>query len=269
MNGVGAKVDRVLMGIRTARLHGLPVKVNAVIQRGVNEAEVLPLVRMARQEGVVMRFIEYMDVGETNGWDMKDVVSMAEILETIREEFPLEPVAPKDPGEVAKRFRLADGSAEIGIISSVTQPFCGGCQRLRLSADGKLFTCLFAAEGQDVKNMLRTEPDHAVLRGMVEADRALADRPRDLNQSNKRFHRQMHRASHNRYLDQMLQGMRRSLALLSTTTLAVPGRGAASVAEHDAIIRAIEARDEDGAEAAARLHISNAFVSRLKIIAEG
>ena len=169
MNGVGAKVDRVLMGIRTARLHGLPVKVNAVIQRGVNEAEVLPLVRMARQEGVVMRFIEYMDVGETNGWDMKDVVSMAEILETIREEFPLEPVAPKDPGEVAKRFRLADGSAEIGVISSVTKPFCSGCQRLRLSADGKLFTCLFSAAGHDVKSLLRKEPDDEVLRGMVSA----------------------------------------------------------------------------------------------------
>jgi cyclic pyranopterin phosphate synthase len=169
MNGVGAKVDRVLMGIRTARLHGLPVKVNAVIQRGVNEAEVLPLVRMARQEGVVMRFIEYMDVGETNGWEMKDVVSMAELLETIGAEFPLEPVAPKDPGEVAKRFRLADGSAEIGFISSVTQPFCSGCQRLRLSADGKLFTCLFSAAGHDVKGLLRKEPDDEVLRGMVSA----------------------------------------------------------------------------------------------------
>jgi cyclic pyranopterin phosphate synthase len=169
MNGVGAKVDRVLMGIRTARLHGLPVKVNAVIQRGVNEAEVLPLVRMARQEGVVMRFIEYMDVGETNGWAMKDVVSMAELLETIGAEFPLEPVAPKDPGEVAKRFRLADGSAEIGFISSVTQPFCSGCQRLRLSADGKLFTCLFSAAGHDIKSLLRKEPDDEVLRGMVSA----------------------------------------------------------------------------------------------------
>ena len=109
----------------------------------------------------------------------------------------------------------------------------------------------------------------AVLRGMVEADRALAGRPGELAQANKRFHRQMHRASHNRYLNQMLQGMRRSLALLSTTSLAAPGRGAESVAEHDAIIRAIETRDEDAAEAAARRHISNAYVSRLKIIAEG
>jgi len=109
----------------------------------------------------------------------------------------------------------------------------------------------------------------AVLRGMVEADRALAGRPGELARANKRFHRQMHRASHNRYLDQMLQGMRRSLALLSTTSLSAPGRGAASVAEHDAIVRAIEARDEDAAETAARRHISNAYVSRLKVIAEG
>jgi DNA-binding GntR family transcriptional regulator len=109
----------------------------------------------------------------------------------------------------------------------------------------------------------------AVLRGMVEADRALAGRPGELARANKRFHRQMHRASHNRYLDQMLQGMRRSLALLSTTSLGVPGRGEASIAEHDAIIRAIETRDEDAAEAAARLHISNAYFSRLRVIAGG
>lgn len=109
----------------------------------------------------------------------------------------------------------------------------------------------------------------AVLRGMVEADRALVDQPQALSQANKRFHRQLHRASHNRYLNRMLQDMRRSLALLSQTTLAVPGRGAESVAEHDAIVRAIEARDPEAAEAAARRHISNAYVSRLKIIAEG
>lgn len=167
MNGVGAKIDRVLAGIRAARLHGLPVKLNAVIQRGVNESEVLPLVRMAREEGVVMRFIEYMDVGESNGWEMKDVVPMAELLATIEAEFPLEPLDPNEPGEVAKRFRLVDGSAEIGMISSVTQPFCEGCQRLRLSADGKLFTCLFAESGQDVKNLMRRESDDEALRTII------------------------------------------------------------------------------------------------------
>lgn len=168
MNGVGAKVDRVLAGIRTAQMHGLPVKVNAVIQRGVNEGEVLPLVRMAREEGVTMRFIEYMDVGETNGWEMKDVVSAKEILEAIGGEFPLERVDPLDPGEVAKRFRLADGSGEIGIISSVTQPFCTGCQRMRLSAEGKLYTCLFAAAGTDVKEVLRDGSDDDAVRRAVE-----------------------------------------------------------------------------------------------------
>ena len=157
MNGVGARIDRVLAGIRAARLHDLPVKVNAVIQRGVNEQEILPLVRFAREEGVTVRFIEYMDVGETNGWELRDVVPMDEILTTIADAFPLEPLDPAEPGEVAKRFRLADGSAEIGIISSVTKPFCGGCQRLRLSADGQLFTCLFASEGDDVKHILRGE----------------------------------------------------------------------------------------------------------------
>jgi GTP 3',8-cyclase len=167
MNGVGAKVNRVLTGIRTARLHGLPVKINAVIQRGINESEILPLVRMAREEGVVMRFIEYMDVGETNGWAMKDVVPMAELLETIQSEFPLEALDPTEPGEVAKRYRLSDGSAEIGVISSVTKPFCRGCQRLRLSADGKLFTCLFAAAGHDVKDLLRHEASDEDLRSFV------------------------------------------------------------------------------------------------------
>jgi cyclic pyranopterin phosphate synthase len=167
MNGVGAKVDRVLTGIRTARLHGLPVKLNAVIQRGVNESEILPLVRMAQEEDIIMRFIEYMDVGESNGWNMKDVVPMAEILEIVQAEHPLEALPPNNPGEVAKRFRLTDGSAEIGIISSVTQPFCSGCQRLRLSADGKLFTCLFAAEGQDVRELMRQEADDEALGSII------------------------------------------------------------------------------------------------------
>jgi DNA-binding GntR family transcriptional regulator len=136
---------------------------------------------------------------------------------------------------------------------------------------GELYEVRAVVEGLAARLAARhAAPEEIViLRQMVEADRALVDRPRELSQANKRFHRMMHRASHNRYLDQMLQGMRRSLALLSTTTLAVPGRGAASVAEHDAIIRAIETRDEDVAEAAARLHISNAYASRLKIISGG
>jgi cyclic pyranopterin phosphate synthase len=167
MNGVGAKVDRVLTGIRAASLHGLPVKVNAVIQRGVNEGEILPLVRMAREEGVIMRFIEYMDVGETNGWEMQEVVPASEVLAVVGSEFPLERIEPVDAGEVAKRFRLVDGTGEVGVISSVTQPFCAGCRRLRLSAEGKLYTCLFATEGTDVKEILRDGSDDDAVRCRV------------------------------------------------------------------------------------------------------
>ncbi len=136
---------------------------------------------------------------------------------------------------------------------------------------GELYEVRAVVEGLAARLAARhaAPEETAVLRGMVEADRALAGRPRELSQANKRFHRQLHRASHNRYLDRMLQDMRRSLALLSTTTLAVPGRGAELVGEHDAIIRAVEARDEDAAEAAARRHISNAYMSRLKITAGG
>jgi DNA-binding GntR family transcriptional regulator len=136
---------------------------------------------------------------------------------------------------------------------------------------GELYEVRAVVEGLAARLAARhAAPEEiAVLRAMVDADRALVDRPGELSRANKRFHRQLHRASHNRYLNQMLQGMRRSLALLSSTTLAVPGRGAESVVEHDAIIRAIEARDEDGAELAARRHISNAYVSRLKITAAG
>lgn len=167
MNGVGAKVDRVLAGIQMAQLHGLPVKLNAVIQRGINEQEVLPLIRMARRDGAVMRFIEYMDVGETNGWETKDVVPTGELLEMIGEEFPFEDIEADDPGEVARRYRFTDGGGEFGMISSVTRPFCGGCQRLRLSADGKLFTCLFSAAGHNVKGLLRQSQDDDLLRKMV------------------------------------------------------------------------------------------------------
>ncbi len=114
-----------------------------------------------------MRFIEYMDVGETNGWEMKDVVPAADIVAAVEKEFPLEKLEPNEPGEVAKRFRLLDGSAEIGVISSVTQPFCTGCQRLRLSAEGKLHTCLFSAAGTDVKEVLRDGSDGESLRKLV------------------------------------------------------------------------------------------------------
>ena len=155
MNGVGAKVERVMAGVDAALTHGLPVKVNAVIQRGVNEQEILPLVRWGRDYGVTVRFIEYMDVGETNGWKMGEVVSVKEIVETVASEFAIESVEAGYRGEVAGRWRFTDGKGELGVIASVTKPFCGDCTRIRLSAEGRLFTCLFAGEGREVKSLLR------------------------------------------------------------------------------------------------------------------
>jgi len=126
-----------------------------VVKRGVNEHGVVPMARHFRGSGRIVRFIEYMDVGHTNGWRMDDVVPAAEIVAMIDAEMGLEPVAPNYPGEVVERWRYSDGSGEIGVIASVTRPFCGGCTRARLSADGKLFTCLFATEGHDLRALLR------------------------------------------------------------------------------------------------------------------
>jgi len=153
-------VAEVLAGIRAAGAVGLgPIKINCVVRRNVNEHAVLELARHFRGTGHVLRFIEYMDVGITNGWQVDEVVSAKEILERLDREEPLVPVAPNYTGEVAKRFRYADGSGEIGVIASVTEPFCGSCARLRLSADGQLFTCLFARSGHDLKSLLRAEAD--------------------------------------------------------------------------------------------------------------
>lgn len=163
MNGVGAKVDRVLAGISAAQTFGLPVKINSVIQRGVNESEILPLARWAQAQGVNLRYIEFMDVGETNRWDQSQVVSADEIIRVLESEHELIPVAPTHPGETAKRWRHAGGSGEIGIIASVSKPFCSDCSRLRLSADGHVFTCLFAAQGHDLRPMLRGGCDNELL----------------------------------------------------------------------------------------------------------
>ena len=156
MNGIGAKVERVLDGIEAAKTFGLPVKVNAVIQRGVNEGEILPLARWAKRASVDLRYIEYMDVGETNGWKLEEVVSGAEILEILSNEFELVERDAAYRGEVAMHWRHGDEMSEIGLIQSVTQPFCRDCQRLRLSADGKIFTCLFATSGHDLRGVLRS-----------------------------------------------------------------------------------------------------------------
>ena len=155
MNDVEFPVQQVLDGIEAAAEAGLPVKVNAVVKRGANDGDVLALAEHFRGSGHVLRFIEYMDVGSTNGWRLEDVVSAEEIVERISEQWPLEPVAAERPDVTASRWRYLDGRGEIGVIASVTQPFCGGCSRARLSAEGRLYTCLFAARGHDLRAPLR------------------------------------------------------------------------------------------------------------------
>ena len=158
MNDVDFPVARVLEGMDAADAVGLgPVKVNMVVKRGVNDSSILPMARFFREKGYILRFIEYMDVGHTNGWRMDDVVPAAEIIKTISAEMPLEPIEPNYKGEVAERWRYKDGSGEVGVIASVTQAFCGTCTRARLSAEGKLYTCLFAVKGFDFRAMLRSE----------------------------------------------------------------------------------------------------------------
>src|SRR5262245_2223046 len=156
MNDVDFPVARVLGAIDAAADAGLPVKVNVVVKRGLNEASVLDIARRFRGTGHTVRFIEFMDVGATNGWRLDDVVPAAEIGRTIRAELPLAPVDPAYRGEVAERYRYLDGAGEVGVIASVTQPFCGDCTRGRISADGKLYTCLFAVRGHDLRSILRS-----------------------------------------------------------------------------------------------------------------
>lgn len=160
MNDVGFPVGTVLEAIEVAAAAGLgPIKVNAVIKRGVNEHAVLDMARHFKGSGHIVRFIEFMDVGNTNGWRLDDVVPAAEMIEAIHAELPLEPVPPNYPGEVANRFRYIDGDGEVGVIASVTQPFCGSCTRARVSAEGSLYTCLFASGGTSLREVIRSGGD--------------------------------------------------------------------------------------------------------------
>jgi GTP 3',8-cyclase len=160
--------DIVLEAIDAAAAAGLtPVKINCVVQRGVNDHTIVDLARHFRGTGHVVRFIEFMDVGTLNGWDMSQVVTAAEIIDTIGAEFPLEPIGANYVGEVAKRWRYTDGSGEIGIIASVSQPFCGDCSRARLSTEGKLVTCLFAADGLDLRGPMRAGASDDELKGLI------------------------------------------------------------------------------------------------------
>ncbi len=169
LNDVDFPVDRVLEGIEAAAAAGLRVKVNAVVKRGANDDGVVALAERFRGTGHVLRFIEYMDVGHSNGWRLDDVVPAAEIVERIGAVWPLEPVEAARPDETARRWRYRDGAGEIGVIASVTEPFCGGCSRARLSAEGKLFTCLFAVKGHDLREPLRTGASDEELAAAIRA----------------------------------------------------------------------------------------------------
>jgi GTP 3',8-cyclase len=168
LNDVAFPVSRVVAGIEAAQREGLgPIKVNMVVRRGVNEESILPMARFARERDLILRFIEYMDVGHTNGWRLEEVVPAAEVVALIDAHLPLEPVAPLYEGEVADRWRYRDGRGEIGVISSVSQPFCSTCTRARLTAEGQLFTCLFGIRGTDLRAPLRAGRDDEELAGIL------------------------------------------------------------------------------------------------------
>jgi GTP 3',8-cyclase len=169
LNDVDFPAGRVLEGIAAAAAAGLPVKVNCVVKRGVNDGEVMALAEHFKGTGHTLRFIEYMDVGHSNGWRLDDVVPAAEIVGAIGAAFDIEPIDPAYPGEVARRYRYLDGSGEFGVISSVTQPFCGACTRARLSAEGKLYTCLFAVRGHDLRAVIRGGAANEELAAAVQA----------------------------------------------------------------------------------------------------
>ena len=178
MNDVGFPVAKVLEGIENAERAGLlPIKVNMVVQRGVNDHDIVPMAAHFRGTDHIVRFIEYMDVGNSNGWRLDQVVPSREVMERIDAHWPLEPAQANYRGEVATRYLYRDGAGELGLISSVTEPFCGTCTRARLSAEGKLFTCLFASAGHDLRARLRAgEPDEAIRRALMDVWSRRSDR---------------------------------------------------------------------------------------------
>jgi cyclic pyranopterin phosphate synthase len=186
MNDADFPVAKVIEGIETAAAEGLaPVKINMVVKRGTNDQDIVAMARRWRGTAHIIRFIEYMDVGSSNGWRMDDVVPSAEVIGRINELWPLEPIDPNYPGEVAERWRYADGAGEIGVISSVTQAFCASCNRMRLSTEGSLYTCLFATSGHDLKALLRGGASDEAIRDEIAALwQAREDRYSEIRTSN-------------------------------------------------------------------------------------
>jgi cyclic pyranopterin phosphate synthase len=185
MNDVDFPVDRVLEGIDAAATAGLsPVKINVVIKRGLNEGDIVPMAGHFRGSGHILRFIEYMDVGSTNGWRLDDVVPAKEVVAAVDSNWPLEPVDPNYRGEVANRYRYKDGEGEIGVVASVTQPFCSDCSRARLSAEGRLYTCLFAVTGHDLRELVRSGASDVDIRDAIaEVWRIRGDRYSEIRSS--------------------------------------------------------------------------------------
>ncbi|MFM0597263.1 GTP 3',8-cyclase MoaA [Paraburkholderia dilworthii] len=191
MNGVGFPAALVLEGIEAAQRAGFaPVKVNMVVKRGVNDAQILPMARHFRGTGVEVRYIEFMDVGTSNGWNMESVVPSSAVVRCIDEAYPLVPTGRENPSATSVRYRYADGQGEIGVISSVSQPFCGDCTRLRLSADGRLYTCLFASHGLDIRAPMRNgDSDDALRRRVADLWMRRADRYSEQRGENSAAHR--------------------------------------------------------------------------------
>ena len=188
MNGDRASVADVLQGIDAAERAGFaPIKINTVVQRGVNDHTLVDLAMYFRERGHIVRFIEYMDAGTLNGWNYEHVLPSDELIERIAAIIPLEAIPPQDIGDVARRYRYADGSGKVGFITAVSNPFCGNCNRLRLSAEGKIYTCLFAQKGVDLRALLRSgASDEALVQKIAEAWRVRTDRYSEQRASGQR-----------------------------------------------------------------------------------
>lgn len=195
LSGGKSSIEKVLLGLKAAHAAGFePIKLNAVIQRGLNDHTVLDLVEFARQEGHTLRFIEYMDVGNRNHWDLKHVVPSQEIIEMIRENYALEPIGGTEDGETSMRFRFKDGKGKLGFISSVSHPFCGTCNRLRLSAEGRIYTCLFATQGTSLVEYLSNQSDdHVIAEAIVHAWNQRHDRYSELRSNIQKNNSPIHK----------------------------------------------------------------------------